>query len=77
MVTYEELLEAGVHFGHLTRKWHPAMAFYIFMERNDIHIIDLLKTQKMLEEACKMARQLSRSGKKLCSSEQKNRRKKS
>jgi len=65
MVTYEELLEAGVHFGHLTRKWHPAMAPYIFMERNDIHIIDLLKTQKMLEEACKMARQLSRSGKKI------------
>lgn len=65
MVTYEELLEAGVHFGHLTRKWHPAMAPYIFMERNDIHIIDLLKTQKMLEEACKIARQLSRSGKKI------------
>lgn len=65
MVTYEELLEAGVHFGHLARKWNPAMAPYIFMERNNIHIIDLMKTQKMLQEACLAARQLAKSGRKI------------
>ncbi|MCS6905899.1 MAG: 30S ribosomal protein S2 [Bacteroidia bacterium] len=65
MVTYEQLLEAGVHFGHLTRKWNPAMAPYIFMERQNIHIIDLLKTQRMLEDACKAARQFARTGKKI------------
>lgn len=65
MVSYEELLEAGVHFGHLSKKWNPAMAPYIFMERNNIHIIDLLKTQKMLEEACRAAKILARQGKKI------------
>ena len=48
---FEELLEAGVHFGHLKRKWNPAMAPYIFMERNGIHIIDLEKTAVKIEEA--------------------------
>jgi small subunit ribosomal protein S2 len=65
MVKYEELLEAGVHFGHLSRKWHPAMAPYIFMERNNIHIIDLLKTQKLLDEACRAAQQISKGGRKI------------
>lgn len=64
-VTYEEMLEAGVHFGHLTRKWNPTMAPYIFMERNGIHIIDLNKTLKMLDEACKVTRQLAASGRKI------------
>lgn len=50
-VSTEELLEAGVHFGHLTSKWNPKMAPYIFMEQNGIHIIDLQKTQAKLEEA--------------------------
>lgn len=64
-ITYQDLLDAGVHFGHLTRKWNPAMAPYIFMERNGIHIIDLNKSLKMLEEAIKVARQLSASGRKI------------
>lgn len=64
-ITYEDLLEAGVHFGHLTRKWNPTMAPYIFMERNGIHVIDLNKTHKMLEEALKVVRQLSASGRKI------------
>ncbi len=64
-MTYEKMLEAGVHFGHLTRKWNPAMAPYIFMEKNGIHIIDLNKTMKMLDEACKVVRQLAISGRKI------------
>ena len=48
---FDELLNAGCHFGHLTRKWNPKMAPYIFMERNDIHIIDLNKTAIMLDKA--------------------------
>jgi len=64
-VTYEQLLDAGVHFGHMTRKWNPAMAPYIFMERNGIHIIDLNKTIRMIDEAARAARQLSRSGRKI------------
>lgn len=64
-ITYQELLDAGVHFGHLTRKWNPAMAPYIFMERNGIHVIDLNKTLRMLEEAASVARQLSASGRKI------------
>jgi small subunit ribosomal protein S2 len=63
--TQEQLLEAGVHFGHLSRKWNPRMAPYIFMERNNIHVIDLNKTQRMLEQACHVARQLSLSGRKI------------
>lgn len=65
MVPYQELLDAGVHFGHLKKKWDPRMAPYIFMEKNGIHIIDLNKTQKMLEEAVSVARQLAISGRKI------------
>jgi small subunit ribosomal protein S2 len=64
-VSFEELLDAGVHFGHLKRKWNPNMAPYIFMERNGIHIIDLYKTQAKLEEAANAMRQLAKSGKKV------------
>ena len=49
--TQQDLLDAGVHFGHLTRKWNPKMAPYIFMEQNGIHIIDLKKTESKLEDA--------------------------
>ena len=51
VITMKQLLEAGVHFGHQTRKWNPKMKKYIFAERNDIHIIDLEKTAKLIEEA--------------------------
>ncbi|MCI4667527.1 MAG: 30S ribosomal protein S2 [Bacteroidia bacterium] len=63
--TYQELLEAGVHFGHLKKKWNPKMSPYIFMERNGIHIIDLNKTQRMLEEASKVAKTLASGGRKI------------
>ena len=62
---FEELLDAGVHFGHLTRKWNPNMAPYIFMERNGIHIIDLYKTAAKIEEAASAIKQITRSGKKI------------
>ncbi len=65
MVTYNELLEAGVHFGHLKRKWNPKMAPYIFTERNGIHIIDLNKTLAKLEEASNAMKQIAKSGKKI------------
>lgn len=58
-------MEAGVHFGHLTRKWNPRMAEYIFMENNGIHIIDLNKTQKALEEAAFAIKNIVRSGRKI------------
>ncbi|MCL1849881.1 MAG: 30S ribosomal protein S2 [Bacteroidetes bacterium] len=64
-VTFEELLDAGCHFGHLRRKWNPAMAQYIFMEKNGIHILDLNKTLVKLEEACAAAKQISKSGRKI------------
>lgn len=64
-VTYQVLLEAGVHYGHLRKKWDPNMKPYIFMEKNGIHIIDLNKTKHMLEEAAKVARQLAVSGRKI------------
>lgn len=64
-VTQEELLGAGVHFGHLKRKWNPKMAPYIFMERNGIHIIDLNKTHAKLEEAAAAVKQIAKSGKKI------------
>ncbi len=64
-VTFEEMLDAGVHFGHLKRKWNPNMAPYIFMERNGIHIIDLYKTTAKLEDAQAALRQIARSGKKI------------
>lgn len=64
-VTFEEMLDAGVHFGHLKRKWNPNMAPYIFMERNGIHIIDLYKTQAKIEEAANAMKQIAKSGKKI------------
>jgi small subunit ribosomal protein S2 len=60
--TYDELLDAGVHFGHLTRKWDPKMSQYIFMERNGIHIIDLNKTLSKVEEAAAAIKQIVKSG---------------
>lgn len=65
MSRIKELLDAGVHFGHLKRKWHPKMAPYIFMERNGIHIIDLHKTEAKLNEACSALAQIAKSGKKI------------
>ena len=62
---YKDLLDAGVHFGHLTRKWNPKMAPYIFMERNGIHIIDLHKTQESLEQASFALKNIVRSGRKV------------
>ena len=60
-----ELLESGVHFGHQTRRWHPRMKRYIFEARNGIHIIDLSKTVKQLEEACKFLAKTVRGGGKI------------
>ena len=62
---FNELLDAGVHFGHLKRKWNPAMAPYIFMERNGIHIIDLEKTIVKLDEAASAMKHIAKSGKKV------------
>jgi small subunit ribosomal protein S2 len=62
---YKDLLDAGVHFGHLTRKWDPRMSPYIFMEKNGIHIIDLNKTLACLDEASNAIKQVVRSGKKV------------
>ena len=62
---FEVLLNAGVHFGHLKRKWNPNMAPYIFMERNGIHIIDLYKTAAKIEEAASALKQIAKSGKKI------------
>ncbi len=66
-VSFDDLLDAGVHFGHLKRKWNPNMAPYIFMERNGIHIIDLYKTQAKLEEAQKALKQIAKSGRSILS----------
>ena len=63
--TFDTLLEAGCHFGHLKRKWNPAMAPYIFMERNGIHIIDLHKTVAKIDEAADALKQIAKSGKKI------------
>ena len=57
-LSFEQLLEAGVHFGHLKRKWNPAMAPYIFMERNGIHIIDLYKTAAKVDEVTELREQV-------------------
>jgi len=62
---FEQLLEAGVHFGHLKRKWNPAMAPYVFMERNGIHIIDLHKTAAKIDEAADALKQIAKSGRKI------------
>ena len=63
--TYKELLDAGVHFGHLKRKWNPKMQPYIFMERRGIHIIDLNRTSECLEKAGRAMKQLAKSGRKI------------
>jgi len=62
---FDQLLEAGCHFGHLKRKWNPAMAPYIFMERNDIHIIDLHKTVVKIDEAAAALKSIAKSGRKV------------
>ena len=62
---FNQLLEAGVHFGHLKRKWNPKMAPYIFMEKNGIHIIDLHKTVVKLDEAAAALKQIAKSGRKV------------
>ncbi len=64
-LNFETLLEAGVHFGHLKRKWNPAMAPYIFEEKKGIHIIDLNKTIVRLDQACAAMKQIAKSGKKV------------
>ena len=63
--TFDQLLEAGCHFGHLKRKWNPAMAPYIFMERNGIHILDLYKTAAKVEEAAAALKSIAKAGKKV------------
>jgi len=63
--SFDALLDAGVHFGHLRRKWNPAMAPYIFMERNGIHIIDLYKTMAKVDEAAAALKQIAKAGKKV------------
>ena len=63
--SFDQLLEAGVHFGHLKRKWNPQMAPYIFMERNGIHIIDLYKTVAKIDEAAEELKKIAKSGKKI------------
>jgi small subunit ribosomal protein S2 len=63
--SFQELLEAGAHFGHLKRKWNPAMAPYIFMENNGIHIIDLQKTVVKIDESAAALKQIARSGRKI------------
>jgi small subunit ribosomal protein S2 len=64
-VSFDQLLEAGSHFGHLKRKWNPAMAPYIFMERNGIHIIDLYKTVAKVDEAAAALKQVAKSGRRI------------
>ena len=64
-ITFEQLLKAGAHFGHQPRKWNPAMAPYIFMERNNTHIIDLHKTVAKMEESTEIIRNMARNGKKI------------
>ncbi len=64
-LSFDQLLEAGCHFGHLKRKWNPAMAPYIFMERNGIHIIDLYKTAAKVDEAAAALKNIAKAGKKV------------
>lgn len=63
--TYKEMLDAGVHYGHLKRKWNPKMLPYIFMERKGIHIIDLNRTAECLDRAAFAMKQMAKSGKKI------------
>ena len=65
IVSMKQLLEAGVHFGHQTRRWNPKMAEYIFTERNGIYIIDLQKTVRKVDEAYRFVRDLVASGEKI------------
>ena len=62
---FEQLLEAGTHFGHLARKWNPKMAPYIFDQKNGIHIIDLHKTVVKIDEAAEVLKEMARSGRKV------------
>lgn len=64
-ITYKELLDAGVHFGHLKKKWNPKMAPFIFMERKGIHIIDLNRTVEAMDRAANAMRQIAKSGRKV------------
>jgi len=64
-VEFDQLLEAGVHFGHLTRKWNPAMAPYIFMERNGIHILDLHKTVAKVDDAAAAIKNIAKTGRRI------------
>jgi small subunit ribosomal protein S2 len=64
-IEVKDLLEAGVHFGHMTRKWDPNMAPYIYMERNGIHIINLYKTAAKIEEANEALKKIAASGRKI------------
>ena len=64
-IEVKDLLEAGVHFGHLTRKWNPNMAPYIYMERNGIHVINLYKTAAKIEEANEALKKIAASGRKI------------
>ena len=72
---HKDLLKAGVHFGHLTRKWNPKMSEYIFMENNGIHIIDLHKTIECAYTAASSLQNIAKSEEKLCLLLQKNRQK--
>ena len=63
VISMKQLLEAGVHFGHQTRRWNPKMAKYIFTERNGIYIIDLQKTVKKVEEAYNFMKEIAETGK--------------
>ena len=65
VVSMKQLLEAGVHFGHQTRRWNPKMARYIFTQRNGIHIIDLQKSSRKLDNAYKFVKELTEQGKKI------------
>lgn len=72
MLEFNQMLDAGVHFGHLKRKWNPKMAPYIFMEKNGIHIIDLHKTAAKVEEASAALKQIANPARRYCSLQQKN-----
>ena len=64
-VALEDMLQAGVHFGHLTSRWNPKMKPYIFMQRNGVHVLDLMQTQELLEEAAEAAAKFARQGRKI------------
>lgn len=76
VISMKQLLEAGVHFGHQTRRWNPKMAQYIFTDRNGIYIIDLQKTVKMVEIAYEFIKNTVAEGKQFCLSAPRNRRRK-